>query len=664
MASFYTPLDVSKKEIRLIRVNLSHDWLRPICCTISKHSLDNAPPYQALSYVWGDPQNTESITVGNFVLPVTRNLAAFLRELRRRGYEKLLKEEEDVTDVDNNTTWPLWVDAICINQSNVLERNEQVILMEPIYSLANVSLSWLGEPSGDSNLAMDSFQKLGQVLVSSAEHMAEPLQWHDLPQQFFLNDMSEEPHNSTWLSIERLLKRKYWTRAWIFQEMVIPDCIQLLCGSATCDLSHMILAGCWFRDLLAGKCPVGIEPIVWPHMVQVRPYLQELYSIGRAHFHYHGRPGNGLDHECAVWPHPEYDWDILLAARGKEATVPHDAIYAFLAISRLPIRPAYEQPLHYLYLSVARLGIQCKRLEAVLCCATKTENYQPSDLTPSWVPEWLPRRQGWECGFLLRYLNIYNANSNASASGCAAVGENGQLLLTGKACGIVRHTGPVALPFGISEQILDILRHYGPPKRYVTGIPLLQAILRTLLCDHDGRGSRLHFAARQNHAVFMSVILVALAGDLQSAADHFEGTAHDLTSLLGIPTDQNFAQSYASTVLDEESHQIAGSTFQEIIAPFIIDLVARDGDEDDVGRHLSTLVSETRLFLTEQGYVGNAPSDVKLGDCVVVSPYSRLPLLLRKRGATYQNIGPCFVLGMMDGEMLTSENECTNVVIV
>jgi hypothetical protein len=399
-------------------------------------------------------------------------------------------------------------------------------------------------------------------------------------------------------------------------------------------------------------------------MTQVRLYMQELYGLGRAHFHFHGRPGNHRDHICTSWPHPDYDWDVLLTTRGKEATVAHDAVYAFLAVSGLPIRPDYEQPLHQLYLSVARLGVQCKRLEVLLCCAAKIEGHHPeSVLTPSWVPEWLPRKQGCEGAFLERFRNIYKANARAPASECASVDENGHLVLTGKICGFVHHIGPVSIPLGISDQVLDILDHYKTSERYVTGIPPLQAVLRTILCDHDGRGLRLLSAAWQNHDAFMNVILLALAGDLQPTSNDSEGPENESTSLLGMPIGEDFVQSYSKAVLDEDSHEGIGNTFKEVVTPFLKTLVERNGEEDEVGQHLSALTYKTRLFMTEQGYLGTAPSSIGIGDCVVVSPYSRLPLVVRKHGSAYQNIGPCFVLGMMDGEVLSDERECETIVI-
>jgi len=59
----------------------------------------------------------------------------------------------------------------------------------------------------------------------------------------------------------------------------------------------------------------------------------------------------------------------------------------------------------------------------------------------------------------------------------------------------------------------------------------------------------------------------------------------------------------------------------------------RDTEEDEIGEYLSALVNNTRLFLTKQGYLGFAPSSAQMGDCLVLSPHSRLPIVLRNQGS-------------------------------
>jgi Heterokaryon incompatibility protein (HET) len=72
---------------------------------------------------------TQEIRLNHHDFSVTQNLHAALRRLR-------LKENCRV----------LWVDTLCINQSEISERNHQVGFMRDIYQDSEKVLIWLGEP--------------------------------------------------------------------------------------------------------------------------------------------------------------------------------------------------------------------------------------------------------------------------------------------------------------------------------------------------------------------------------------------------------------------------------------------------------------------------------------------------------------------------------------
>ncbi|KAF2791852.1 HET-domain-containing protein, partial [Melanomma pulvis-pyrius CBS 109.77] len=129
----YQPLSKSSRggfETRLI-------YLHPggfndcIYCTIYHANILEKQPqteYTALSYVWGDATQTQSIQLGYHQLPtITTNLERALRHLRDRTSERIL-----------------WVDAICINQSDWEERLSQVEQMSSVYEKAVEVRIWLG----------------------------------------------------------------------------------------------------------------------------------------------------------------------------------------------------------------------------------------------------------------------------------------------------------------------------------------------------------------------------------------------------------------------------------------------------------------------------------------------------------------------------------------
>ncbi|KAF2826023.1 HET-domain-containing protein, partial [Ophiobolus disseminans] len=127
-------LDPQSREIRVLKVSSGEDC-DAIHCEIRTVNFDENPVYTALSYTWDNGNhNLASIVCKGKTLQVGKNLWDFLREFRRR------KAATDVL---------LWVDAICIDQSNVKERNHQVAQMRDIYTMASSVIVWLGPSSGD-----------------------------------------------------------------------------------------------------------------------------------------------------------------------------------------------------------------------------------------------------------------------------------------------------------------------------------------------------------------------------------------------------------------------------------------------------------------------------------------------------------------------------------
>ncbi|OCL04375.1 hypothetical protein AOQ84DRAFT_301006, partial [Glonium stellatum] len=78
----------------------------PINVHLEHFPLDNSSAYEALSYVWGEPSETETISLDRQEIKVTLNLESALRHLRRGDSDKVL-----------------WIDAIYIDQNNNRERN-------------------------------------------------------------------------------------------------------------------------------------------------------------------------------------------------------------------------------------------------------------------------------------------------------------------------------------------------------------------------------------------------------------------------------------------------------------------------------------------------------------------------------------------------------------
>lgn len=114
----YSPLDMLKSEIRLAIIEPGNTS-SVIRCYIIHVSLDDKPIYKALSYTWGDQLHTKKITINNCVFDVGENLLAALHGLRT---------------LDRQRT--VWIDAICINQKDIPERESQIRMMCRVYQEA------------------------------------------------------------------------------------------------------------------------------------------------------------------------------------------------------------------------------------------------------------------------------------------------------------------------------------------------------------------------------------------------------------------------------------------------------------------------------------------------------------------------------------------------
>lgn len=135
-ASGFKSLHLGRDEIRIFLLEPAASYSADLRGTFKHVALDDVQrkgySFAALSYVWGDRLRNSPIHCGSATHFVTTNGDSALRYLR--------KPKERVA---------LWVDAICINQDDMMERNHQVKLMGRVYGLASSVVIWLGQGVGD-----------------------------------------------------------------------------------------------------------------------------------------------------------------------------------------------------------------------------------------------------------------------------------------------------------------------------------------------------------------------------------------------------------------------------------------------------------------------------------------------------------------------------------
>lgn len=141
----YTPL-AAQSNIRLLRllpkVKSQHGEL---CGELVEYKVqsydDRAHPYEALSYCWETSEKPRELNFDRAVLAITENLHAALLQLRYDDFDRLL-----------------WIDAVCIDQSNDSEKELQVPLIGEIYAKARTVLVWLGPGDDESVDALEAIR--------------------------------------------------------------------------------------------------------------------------------------------------------------------------------------------------------------------------------------------------------------------------------------------------------------------------------------------------------------------------------------------------------------------------------------------------------------------------------------------------------------------------
>lgn len=211
-------------------------------CNIQSYRLDafTLPPYRALSYSGIDSQYENLVVAGQKVLidSPLRQSYEFRHPLLCEGRKLLITTSlRDALRRIRHARLPvkLWVDAVCINQENVIERSSHARMIPRIYRRATNVIAWLGEADGDSNRA-----------IAAVQRMLEETK-HGRPSS---NVLSSEDIKS----FVRFLERPIFRRLWCVVETAVAKDARILCGSLP---SPNILTGpCVSYERLGWACQV------------------------------------------------------------------------------------------------------------------------------------------------------------------------------------------------------------------------------------------------------------------------------------------------------------------------------------------------------------------------------------------------------------------------
>lgn len=608
---------------------------------------DKNDGFESLSYAWGSPDKPHSVTLPEGSLPITKSLYTALTRLRRRGKRRCL-----------------WIDAICIDQTNNEEKVEQILLMQQIYSNASCVLAWLGEDDGNGTVALQFLEKLKQTDFSSLPAKQISVAWmeqHGLPAQ----------GDPIWYRILAFWQRSWFRRAWVVQEFVMARDVTVICGrkklnwkSLSSGIEKMVEYGLldWglffeldhqedknegfagsisMRLMLDTKSSSRMGPMLanavrsfserdesglrelregsWSRI----PFVQEFVMMLREEPERIHEITDVLEKtiEGALSMFGQSQAGIKLPLLGlfhmfeyTETTVPRDKLFALLGLAKdgdsEALRPDYHESTESVLLRYATYFVQSGQGVAALYGA----GIAGRDVQlPSWVPNWTQRK--------LSKSRSLAVSGHIGLSYAAASDAPAQI-----------RVGKIPEELIVSASYLDVisrtLRFPSPANEVEKPGIAYAAMLKAFFDEADDMFS--------SHEVYVT------------GESLLEVQWRTLIGNLGIRPQsppEEFGQKYLACrkVIDElKGEELFPNLYSE-------------------NQYFARLLAVTMTYdLCEMrsGLFGMMPMGTQVGDSIYFFAGSRMPFVMRPflgDDNNYQIVGPCYVHGMMNGEALRSE---------
>lgn len=338
---------LSPREIRVVVLHplTSEDGIH---CELKRVFIDENPIYEALSYVWGDASHRVPIRVGSGTLEVTQNLYSALRAL-----------------VHQDTERTIWIDALCINQNDISEKNHQVQFMKEVYTRASSVVIWLGPEADGSDDVMEYLTSLdGRNAVREHEkyRASSPQDWGwEATEPWKPPPIPEE-------NVDSMFSRPWFSRIWIIQEAVVNQKTFFLCGAKIVPWEQMFTLA-WsilkhrFLNLLSAKYEKSRTGAYCLTIIQT-------FRDGKIH--------------CTLF-------DVLRLFRYAKATDERDRIYAVqnLSIDPIPdsllLKPDYNDTVSEVYTKMAVRFYETQHHQ-MLSIVGRRESGRSG--LPSWAVDW------------------------------------------------------------------------------------------------------------------------------------------------------------------------------------------------------------------------------------------------------------------------------------
>lgn len=581
--SFAYPVLEAEGCFRLVKLHPGGHGETILCDLISDRWTDETIAYEALSYAWGSKAVQRSIQVNGHQFSVTSNLHGALSRLRRRDEIRTL-----------------WIDAMCINQEDLDERNTQVRYMGEIYQNAQCVVVWLGESDDDSDDAVFFMNSLYENLDGCDPYLSE--KGGGMPSNAAgrllrhgsIYEYLQYPYTHSWEKVCRLLQREWWQRAWIVQEFINGKEITIQLGHRTVRWPVLAIFITFIQSAIEAIPAMSL--IVGSAAGAVADAYDLVYDR-------RNKPSDGMNLQT-----------LLCSQRHRQCANPLDKIYSVLSLieenSRHAFTPDYSSSTSLVYgMAVKTCYESSLRLE-ILC---ESMSYETSKSFPSWCPDWtMPRIRSQLGG--LPSASRYRASGLTSgllSNGSARFSENMEIL-TLREC-----------------FELDIVARVGIQQ-----------------CDEEFHWWYESGEARCNWN--MLVVAKALLEEGINVRDH-DGKPFLNSELRG--SNVEWIQRALLCTLVADLIQADGKVQRDLIFEMALEeSLEWPAEREKYFQQARDRTWGRTLLLSQKGLLGLVPRGTQVGDHIFVISGCSVPIILRRGDdGSFSWIGDSYVHGIMNG---------------
>ncbi|TGJ80421.1 hypothetical protein E0Z10_g8341 [Xylaria hypoxylon] len=635
----YQPI-TGKKEIRLLTLEPGQPD-DEIQCNLFNVKLSWRTRYEALSYTWGDPQVTTPIKLSGHDVEVTSNLHSALKDLR-------------YTDKPRN----LWVDAVCINQSDLKEKGQQILLMRLIYSRARRVLIYLGPTNSNVSQAMESIRVLNSKMraLHFRRYISRLNSFGSWTRGLFeyLPSQKPLPADFDWSHVVRLLQRPWFERTWIIQEAILAERGLVICGD---KLVPWLMFERVAHDIYVYNSTVKTIPN-YDTIHNAIEGLEMMRLARRDQRRLHSASiSSRLNSGGALWEYSKL-LDLLFDTRKFLCMNPRDKIYGLLGVTNEDIHnkyiiPDYNLSAEEVFKSFVLWEVLNNHSLRVLGLSSDKELTTYS--LPSWTPDFTHLLLRMP---LLRREKRISFSSSGNTAVEAYLSEDGTTLC-------------------LKGQIMDRIH--------------------TLTAKHDCFNRQIYIPSSSSGRAagekkqllwyrnlqmkekwLAEVLSVATAAfdrlEVNNAPllNFYTATTKATTTvqILGKPRRPEWELIWRTLTCNHtDMLNTVPNYYREWVIAYT-DLV-RDGLREDgsfirtwlpraqqVDNGIAYFAQGRRFTGTDGGLIGWVPEETMEGDMVVIPYGSRVPFVVRSdEKGRYRLIGECYIHGLMDGQAISAKGK-------